>query len=90
MKRRYSSTVVGFPIPQHLRLMKHKQLSRKSLTGAHAQVRATGNKLISLNCEICPFSSACALGDKFAKCKRFEDYGQVEIPKIDTRQLSLF
>ena len=41
MKRRYSSTVVGFPIPQHLRLMKHRQLSRKSLTGARAQVRAT-------------------------------------------------
>lgn len=42
MKRRYSSTVVGFPIPQHLRLMKHRQLSRKSLAGARAQVRATG------------------------------------------------
>lgn len=60
MKRRYSSTVVGFPNPQHLRLMKHKQLNRKSLTGARAQVRATEDLL---NCEICPFSSACALGD---------------------------
>lgn len=67
MKRRYSSTVVGFPIPQHLRLMKHKQLSRKSLTGARAQVRATGDELISLNCEICQFSSACALGE--SECK---------------------
>lgn len=26
----------------------------------------------------------------FAKCKRFEDYGKVEDPKIDTKQLSLF
>lgn len=64
MKRRYSSTVVGFPIPQHLRLMKHRQLSRKYLTGARARVRVTGDELISLNCEICPFSSACALGEK--------------------------
>lgn len=44
MKRRYSSTVVGFPIQQHLRMMKHRQLNRKSLTGARAQVRATGDK----------------------------------------------
>jgi hypothetical protein len=61
MKRRYSSTVVGFPIPQHLSVMKHRQLNRKSLTGACAQVRATGDLL---NCEICPLSSACALGEK--------------------------
>lgn len=64
MKIRYSSTVVGFPIPQHLRLMKHRQLSRKSLTGARARVRAMGNELVLLNCEICPLSSACALGEK--------------------------